>query len=140
MEGPVGATTTVTFDDLAPTNRPLNGQYPSGTIDWGSSTWYLSGPWGRFNTNSVSFNGSSATSATFTFVSPRQLLRVDAYNGGSTSSTVTLSCNGQPNVTTTLAPGGQIATIQTNWTAPCTSVTISSSNGWFTNFDNLVIS
>jgi hypothetical protein len=31
-------------------------------------------------------------------------------------------------------------TIQTNWTAPCATVTVSSTNGWDTNFDNLVVS
>jgi hypothetical protein len=30
-------------------------------------------------------------------------------------------------------------TIPTTWTTPCTSVAISSTNGWNTNFDNLVV-
>jgi hypothetical protein len=33
----------------------------------------------------------------------------------------------------------QVTTIQTGWTGTCTSVTISSSNGWYTNFDDLVL-
>ena len=49
--------TTVTFDDLSGPNRGLNGQYAG--IDWGSGSWYLSGPYGRFATNSVSYpNGA----------------------------------------------------------------------------------
>src|SRR5258708_11393341 len=48
-------TTTVVFDDLTPADRTLNGQYPTGVIDWGNNAWFLSGPWGQFTTNSVSF-------------------------------------------------------------------------------------
>ena len=44
---------TITFDDLSNPNRPLNGAYPSGGADWGNNAWHLSGPWGRFTTNSV---------------------------------------------------------------------------------------
>jgi hypothetical protein len=33
-----------------------------------------------------------------------------------------------------------LVTISTGWTGTCTSVTIASTNGWDTNFDNLVIS
>jgi hypothetical protein len=129
--------TTVTFDDLSNPNRVLSGQYPSGVIEWGTTAWWLSGPWGRFTTNSVSFNGGSLTSASFTFVSPRRLVKLDAYNGGAASSTVTIACSGQPSVTVTLA-ANQLSTITTNWSNTCSTVTISSSNGWDTNFDNLV--
>jgi hypothetical protein len=38
----------------------------------------------------------------------------------------------------TLAPN-QLSTIATGWTGVCTGVTISSTNGWNTNFNNLVI-
>jgi hypothetical protein len=96
----------------------------------------LSRPWGAFTTNSVSFSGSGRTSAAFTFVNPRRLLRVDAYNGGASTATVTLSCVGQPLAQVSVGPG-QVRTIATDWTAACGSVTITSSNGWDTNFDNL---
>ncbi|MGH2350967.1 MAG: malectin domain-containing carbohydrate-binding protein, partial [Chloroflexota bacterium] len=130
---------TVTFDDRPGQFEPLDGQYPSGVIDWGSGQWYHSGPWGAFTTKSVSLFSSTARSATFTFVTPRRLLRLDAYNGESGPSTVTLSCPGQPDVQATLS-AGQVATINTGWTGACTTVTIGSSNGWNTNFDDLVIS
>jgi hypothetical protein len=129
---------TLTFDDLPAPNRPLNGQYPSGVADWGTNVWYLSGPYGRFTTNSVSFNGAGPTTADVRFVSPRRVVRIDAYNGGSASSTISLTCSGQPTATTTLL-ARQLMTLSTNWTVGCTSVTIGSSNGWDTNFDNLVI-
>jgi len=52
----------INFDGLSPVNRTLNGQYPSGVIDWGGNAWYLSGPHGAFRTNSMGFNGSGRTS------------------------------------------------------------------------------
>ena len=135
----LAAATTVTFDDLSGQNRVLSGQYPTGVIDWGANAWYLSGPWGAFTTKSVGFNGAGPTSASFAFVTPRRLVSVRAYNGGSAATTVTLSCAGQPTVTTALA-AGQVATISTGWTGTCTAVTVGSTNGWDTNFDDLVIS
>jgi hypothetical protein len=135
---PTATPRTVTFDDLNNPNRPLNGQYPSGLIDWGTNVWYLSGPYGSFNTQSISFNGVGPTSAVFTLSSPSVILSVDVLNGGSTGSTVTLTCAGQPVATVRLTPN-QLATLRTGWTTPCTSVTVASSNGWFTNFDNLVL-
>ena len=129
---------TITFDDLSNPNRPLNGQYPSGVADWGTNTWYLSGPFGAFRTNSVSLVASALTSGTVTFASPRRVVQVDAYNGGSNSSTVTLSCAGQPTVSITLATHAMV-TIATGWSGGCSRVTIGSSNGWNTNFDNFVL-
>jgi hypothetical protein len=129
---------TITFDDLASPNQPLTGQYPVGLIDWGNSDWYLSAPWGSFTTQSISFNGQGLTSASFTFLGSQRLVQVDVYNGGSVSSTVSLACSGQQTATITVSPG-QVATLVTGWSSNCASVTIGSSNGWDTNFDNLVI-
>jgi hypothetical protein len=132
------AAVTVTFDDQSGQNQALTGQYPSGLIDWGSGKWYHSAPWGKLTTKSVSFAGSSAKSATFKFVSPRKLVSVQAYNGGGSSSTVSLSCSGQPKKSVTLSPG-QLVTISTGWIGACTTVTVASSNGWDTNFDTFVV-
>jgi hypothetical protein len=129
---------TVTFDGLSNPNRPLNGSYPNGVIDWGTNAWYLSGPWGAFRTNSIGFNGPGPTSASFTFSVPRRLIRVDAYNGGRTSSTISLSCAGQTTRQVTLAVR-RLQTIDTGWTGACSPVTVRSTNGWDTNFDTLVI-
>jgi hypothetical protein len=135
---PPATTQTVTFDDLANPNRPLSGQYPTGVIDWGSGAWWLASPWGRFASNSISFIDAGPTTASLTFLSPRVLLQADAYNGGNVASTITLSCAGQPTRSWSLGVG-QMATFQTGWTGACTSVTVGSSNGWDTNFDNMVI-
>src|SRR5438876_1492813 len=130
-------TTTVTFDDLTSPNRTLNGQYPTGVIDWGSNAWYLSGPWGQFTTNSVSFNTSSVTSATFSFLNPQRLLQIDAYNGGTGASTVSLSCAGQTTRSQSVGAGSRV-TITTSWSGTCATITVGSTNGWWTNFDNIV--
>ena len=77
------------------------------------------------------------TSATFTFVNPRRLISLKAFNGGSVASTITLSCTG--NTPRTVSVGvNQLATISTAWNANCSIVTVGSSNGWNTNFDDLV--
>jgi hypothetical protein len=131
------AAQTVTFDDRAGQNQVLNGQYPAGVIDWGTNQWYLSAPWGLFTTKSMSFNGAGLTSASFSFVTPRRLVSLQAYNGGSVASTITLNCAGQPTRTQSV-PAGQVAAINTGWSGTCASVTLASTNGWDTNFDNLV--
>jgi hypothetical protein len=132
---PVSSATTVAFDDLSTLNQPLNGQYPANVIDWGSDGWWLAGPWAQFTTNSVSFNGEGVTSGTLNFVSPRSLVQLDADNGGKGESAVSLSCDGQAPIQATVPPG-QVVTIKTGWSAACSSVTVTSSNGWQTNFDN----
>jgi hypothetical protein len=116
----------------------LNGQYPTGVIDWGTNTWHLAGPYGGFATNSVSFNAGGARGASFSLVSPRIVVSVDLANGGQTPSTVSLSCSGQPTASIRLQPG-QRATLTTAWMSPCSNVTVSSSNSWDTNFDNFVL-
>lgn len=128
----------VSFDDATGENRVLNGQYPSGVIDWGTNGWYLSGPWRQLTTKSVGFNGPGLTSGSFTFLTPRVLLQVDAFNGGTVASTLSFACTGNASVTRTVNVMA-LVTIQTGWTTPCSSVQVSSSNGWNTNLDNFVI-
>jgi hypothetical protein len=134
---PVSGSTTLTFNDLTNPNRVLSGQYPNGVIDWGTNGWYLSSPWRQFTTFSISFNGPARTSASFTFLGARRFVQMDAFNGGADASTILLNCAGQPTVQVALA-ANQLRTIQTGWTGPCTTVTVSNTNGWYTNFDNLV--
>jgi hypothetical protein len=131
---------TVTFDipyDHT-VGEALEGQFPAGVIDWGTATWYLAPPWQRLENNSISFNGEGISSGSFTFLSPRQLVRIDAYNGYDQPATVTLSCSGQPDKQVQLN-ADEVRTIDTGWSAPCSRVSIVTSNGWGTNFENLVI-
>ena len=72
------------------------------------------------------------------FTSPRTLIKLDAYNGGTTSSTVTIAAPGQTTRVVTVA-ADQLVTIDTGFSGPSSAVTIGSSNGWDTNFDNLVV-
>jgi hypothetical protein len=107
-------------------------------INWGTgSVWYHSAPFGLLTTKNFTFNGPSINSATFTFVTPKQLLTVQAYNGGSASS-LTFSCPGQASKVQAIG-AGQLLTVSTGWTGTCTTVTIASTNGWDTNFDNIVV-
>jgi hypothetical protein len=132
---------TVTFDDQAGENRALNGGILDGLIDFGSGEWYLSGPWQALTSKSISFT-EGASKGTLRFGAPQRLTGVLAYNGGQSESQVTLSCSGpgdpQASAVVTIPPGRQ-ATIATGWEAPCASVTVTSSNGWDTNFDDLVL-
>ena len=131
-------TTTMVFDDLPNPNRVLNGQYPAGVVDWGTNAWYLSGRYGLLTTNSVSFNGATPMSGSLIFVNPQRLVQLDAFNGGSGTSTITLDCPGQTPIVQAVS-ANQLVTINPGWLTTCTPVTIGSSNGWWTNFDNLVI-
>ena len=129
------ASLVVTFNELAP-NQDLNGVYPANEINWGTGRWWASGPWGAFATNSTSFSGPGSTSESFTFVTPRRLVSMVAYNGGTASSTVTLSCAGNP--TRNFSVGvGEVKSLSVSWSALCGAVTVSSSNGWNTNFDDI---
>ena len=133
-------TQTIIFDDKAGQNIALTGQYPTGVINWGSNgNWYLSAPFGLLTTKNLTYNGGAITSASFTFVTAKKLVSLQAYNGGVLGTTVTVSCAGQTTKTQSVAPN-TLVTISTGWTGTCTSVTIGSTNGWDTNFDNLVIS
>jgi hypothetical protein len=129
------ASSTMTFDDQ-PAGQGLDGEYQTGVADWGTGAWYVSGPWGGFTTNSISFAGSGVTAAPFAFITPQVLESVQAFNGGASPSTVTLDCGTNPTQSATVNPG-ELATIVTGWTSACSAVTIGSSNGWDTNFDNV---
>lgn len=115
---------------------PISGTYPTGVINWGKNAWYLSEPWKELTTKSVSFNGGGPKSGSFTFISPHVLKKIDAY--ADTGTTIVLSCPGslvkQINI-----PAQTKTTISTDWISPCSTVTITSTNGWDTNFDNLVL-
>jgi hypothetical protein len=129
---------SVSFDDLPNPNRALTGQYPDGLIDWTDGAWLLSGPFDHFSGNSVSFSRAGPTSAAIALAEGVMLLQLDADNGGSSPSTVTSSCEGQPDATL-LLNSHQASTLATGWSAPCTAITISSSNGWDTNFRNFIL-
>lgn len=125
------------FDSLPGENHAFSGQYPAGVVDWGTNRWWVASPWEQFTTKSISFNGAGSHSESFTFVSPHRLVSIEADSIGPGTTTVTLSCAGQPTRTFSV-PVRQPTSLVTNWTGTCSTVTITTSNGWDTNFDNLV--
>lgn len=132
---PGPSTATVPFDDHG--TGLLSGEYPAGKVSWPSGPWMVSGPWQQFTTNSLSFTNSSTTSGTLTLMQARTTITsVRAYNGGGVSSTVTLACAPNPTITSSVAAGATV-TITTGWTQACTAATLTSSNAWNTNFDDL---
>lgn len=137
---PIPNSTTITFDDRAGQDQPLNGEYPTGVINWGTnSQWIHSSPWEGLSTKNFSFNGQSITTASFTILNNKRLARLTAYNGNdSSSSTVNISCPGQTTKTASI-PSNDTLLIDTGWTSACSVITLSSSNGWDTNFDDLIL-
>ncbi|PYR66002.1 MAG: hypothetical protein DMF88_17855 [Acidobacteria bacterium] len=134
VNNPVG-TTTIDFN-AHQANVNLNGQYPTGVVDWGTNVWWVASPWGQFTTNSISFNRAGITSGSFTFVSPKRLVSIKAYNGGTSATTITLTCAGNATVTQSVSVA-QLVTISTGWTVACSTVMVGSSNGWDTNLDDV---
>jgi hypothetical protein len=139
--GTVSATgqDTVTFDNVPgiADHTELTGEFPQGVINWGSGSWYLSGPWQDLHNNSISFTEGTDT-ASFSFVSEHQLVKLDAYNGGDAPASLKLSCPGQTERLFQM-DAGELKTLDTGWSGNCAQVTVFTSNGWYTNFDNLVI-
>ncbi len=131
-----GVLTLIDFNSLTNPERALTGQYPTGVINWGTSGWYLSGPYNLDTTNNVTFNGAGVTTSTFIFNNPRIVTSIKAF--GNSGTNVSLSCTGNPTVTRTTT-ANTYNVITTSWTQPCSSVTLHADNGWTTNFDDLVI-
>jgi hypothetical protein len=87
------------------------------------------------NTQSASFH-TNINTGTFTFSTPQVLVSTGVYSNGSSTALLTLSCSGNPNVSIQVAPNTHV-TLTTNWNVPCSTVTVTSSNGWNTNLDNI---
>ncbi len=138
---PPAQTITITFNDASGRDRQLGGEYPAGIVNWGTNSWWLASPTGKFSTKSLSLNGNKVpalTESTFAFVTPRRLLSLEAFNSGPAPAIVTLRCDGALLKQATLA-AGELATITTGWAVPCGTVSLGADNGWDTNFDNLVV-
>jgi len=129
--------TYITFDDphlLAGT--PLLGQYPSGTVDWGSGEWRMGTPIGKFATFNLQLANPKAAGAEFSFCSPRVFVGVDAYNGGPGEATVTIRSPEIREVRFTLKPG-ELRRLKTGWRDPSSRVSFEIEKGDGLHFDNL---
>ncbi|WP_242588312.1 DUF4082 domain-containing protein [Corallococcus macrosporus] len=134
---PVGPSTNlVTFDTFPGQDETFNGTH--GPVQFGLNRWYIASPWGGFDTKSISFNGGGLTQANLSFLGQRRVLGLDAFTWD-TGATVTLSCLDQPAITFPLTAGA-ITHLVPTWTTPCSVLTVKTSNGWDTNFDNLELS
>jgi hypothetical protein len=132
--------TTVDFNTGGPSaNSNLKGTF--WNIQWGSTAWYYSSRYGGFATNNIGFRNSTTTNGTLTLPAGTRLVSIRATNpassSNSTASTVTIGCPGQPTVSQSVALNATV-TLTTNWTAACSAVTVTSSNSWDTNFDDLI--
>ncbi len=127
----------VTFDDphLA-AGTLLNGQYPSGVIDWETDQWRISVPEGGFGTFNLAFADPNATTAEFRFYWPRIFASVDVYNGGTADATVTIHSPEIREISFTIKPR-QLQRLRTGWRDASTSVVFELKNGEGLRFDNL---
>jgi len=127
----------VTFDDPhLPAGTMLRNQYPSDVIDWGSNTWRINVPEGRFGTFNLAIADPKSPTADFRFYSPRIFVGVDAYNGGPSDATVTFSSPEMREMSFTIKPG-TMQRLRTGWRDTSSIVTLQLRNGEGMRFDNL---
>ncbi len=127
----------VTFDDPhLPAGTKLNGQYPSGIIDWGADQWKVSVPQGKFGTFNLTLVDSTSQSGQFSFYSPRVFVGIDVYNGGTSESVVTIHSPEIREISFTIKPG-ELQRLRTGWRDPSSIVFVDLKNGENLHFDNL---
>jgi hypothetical protein len=127
----------VTFDDPhLPGGTFLEGDYPSGVIDWGSDVWRINVPEGKFGTFSLCLADSKASGAEFRFYWPRVFVGVDVYNGGASEATVTLRSTEMPAISFSIKPG-ELRRLRTGWRDATSFVVLDLKNGEGLRFDNL---
>jgi hypothetical protein len=127
----------ITFDDPhLPAGTVLQGQYPSGVIDWGAGEWKISVPDGGFGTFNLALADAKAKTAEFRFYWPRIFVGVDVYNGGVSDATVTVRCPEIREMSFTVKPG-ELRRLRTGWLDPSSIVAFELKNGEGLRFDNL---
>jgi hypothetical protein len=137
ITAPSGTTTTVTFDSPVPPGSPdsfLNGLYQG--INFGTSQWRWSNPYGSDPTRHIYFGSGAGTSRTFTFSpAPRMLTSIRVYTG--TAGTLTLTDNLGQSRTQTITTGS-MQLVTTGWTEASTTVTVNFTAGWELGVDDIV--
>ena len=130
----------VTFDNPHLTaGTALNGEYPSGVIDWGQGEWQIGVPHGKFGTFNLTLEDPQARSAEFEFYSPRIFAGLDVYNDGPAEATVTIHSPEIRETSYKIKPG-ELRRIRTDWRDPSSSVIFNFENGQGLRFDNLAYS
>jgi hypothetical protein len=120
-------------------NVALQGQYPSGVIDWGKEAWKVCAPGGRMSTFSLCAADPQATQAKFRFFYPRILLRLDVYNPLDHDATLTIRPPEMRERTFKLK-AGQLQRIETGWVDRASGISLESENLAALRFDNLAYS
>ena len=127
----------VTFDDPhQPARTVLNGEYPSGVIDWFADEWQIGVPTGKFGTFNLVVKNPEALSAGFRFVAPRVFLGFDVSNDGPAEAAITVRSDSTPELRFTIKPG-ELRRIRTNWSKPVSHVQLQLQNAQRLRFDNL---
>jgi hypothetical protein len=127
----------VTFDDphLAAGTR-LEGEYPSGVIDWVKSEWKVAVPRGKFGTFNLVLDDPAQPHAEFRFYAPRIFVGADLYNDGKSEATITIHSPEIREFTVTLRPG-ELKRVRTGWRDPSTSVVFDLKNAEALHIDNV---
>jgi hypothetical protein len=126
--------TIVIFDDR-PVNTRLNGTFAG--INWGTNVWDVDRVIATSSINSLAFHAPNATTGTFSFTKPQVLVSTQMYNDSNQVSLITLACAGNPNISAKITPN-TAATVTTDWNIPCTTVTVTSSNGRNTSINSII--
>jgi len=127
----------VTFDDphLA-AGTVLNGQYPSGAIDWPDGEWQIGVPGGKFSTFNLVLRNPEAQSAEFRFAAPRILVGFDVCNDRAVEATLTVRADGIRETSYKIKPG-ELLRIRTGWRDAVSRVAFTFQNAPGLRFDNL---
>jgi hypothetical protein len=127
----------VTFDDPhIAAGTTLTGTYPGGVIDWGPGAWQIGAPSGKFGTFTLALSSPAPERTAFRFVDPVVFVGMDAYNGGESDATITVSSPETREATFVLKPG-ELRRIRTGWRDPSSRVDFAIPNGEAIRFDNL---
>jgi hypothetical protein len=114
----------------------LQGEYPSGVIDWGTDVWRINVPEGKFGTFNLCLADNKASAAEFRFYWPRIFVGVDVYNGGASEATVTVRSPEMREISFSLKPG-ELRRLRTGWRDASSYVVFDLKNGDGLRFDNL---
>src|ERR1700691_1983657 len=120
-------------------NVGLDGQYPTGVIDWGTSAWKVCAPAGRMSTFSLCAANAQGATAGFGFYYPRILMRLDVYNPLDHDVTLTIRAPEMRERTFTVK-AGQLQRIRTGWVNQVSRVSLESDGLAALRFDNLAYS
>ncbi|MGA8100964.1 MAG: hypothetical protein WB869_02345 [Candidatus Acidiferrales bacterium] len=120
-------------------NVPLQGQYPSGVIDWGTDAWKVCPPAGRMSTFSLCSTDAHSTKEQFRFFYPRIFMRLDVYNPLDHDVTLKIRAPETEERTFKLK-AGQLQRIGTGWMDRASEVTMECDALAALRFDNLAYS